>query len=55
MDSPAAAQLGVNRAIFYSEQTGTVEKFRPYSLPDDEWLTWVKRQLRLRSDASSVD
>ncbi|MCH2400971.1 MAG: hypothetical protein MK364_17775, partial [Pirellulales bacterium] len=55
MDSPAAAQLGANRAIFYSEQTGTVEKFRPYSLPDNEWLTWVKRQLRLRGDASSVD
>lgn len=55
MDSPAAAQLGANRAIFYSEQTGTAEKFRPYSLPDDEWLTWVKHQLRQRSDASSVN
>ena len=55
MDSPAAAQLGANRAIFYSEQTGTVEKFRPYSLPDNEWLTRVKRQLLQRSDTSFVD
>ena len=55
MDSPAAAQLGANRAIFYSEQTGTAEKFRPYSLPDDEWLAWVKHQLQQRSDVSSTD
>ena len=52
MDSPAAAQLGTNRAIFYSEQTGTAEKFRPYSLPDDDWLTWVKQQLRQRIRSS---
>ncbi|MFV1964374.1 MAG: FtsK/SpoIIIE domain-containing protein [Pirellulaceae bacterium] len=42
MDSPAASRLGVHRAILYSEEQGQFEKFRPYGLPDGEWVAWVK-------------
>jgi len=31
IDSPAASKLGMHRALLYSEETGTIEPFRPYS------------------------
>jgi hypothetical protein len=46
IDSPAAGKLGLYRALFYSEEKGQPEKFRPYGLPDDAWLEWVKDQLQ---------
>ena len=42
IDIPAASKLGVHRALFYSEDRGQPEKFRPYGLPSEEWLAWVK-------------
>jgi DNA segregation ATPase FtsK/SpoIIIE, S-DNA-T family len=45
IDNPLAAKLGVHRALFSSEEDGRLEKFRPYGLPSDEWLAWVKSQL----------
>ena len=33
IDSPAANTLGFYRALVYSEEQGTLEKFRPYGLP----------------------
>ncbi len=42
IDSPAAGRLGMNRALFYSEEQGKLEKFRPYSLPEDAWLESIK-------------
>lgn len=39
IDSPHAQALGQNRALLYSEETGTFEKFRPYAPPDHEALT----------------
>jgi len=41
VDSPIANQLGFHRAILYSEEQGTLEKFRPYALFDAEWLGQV--------------
>ena len=38
MDSPLASKLGPHRALFYSEDQGKMEKFRPYGLPTLEWL-----------------
>ena len=38
MDGPAASRLGAHRAILFDEDSGRVEKFRPYGLPDGEWL-----------------
>jgi hypothetical protein len=48
MDGPDASRLGVHRAIFYDEAQGRAEKFRPYGLPTEDWLTWVGQQLRSR-------
>lgn len=38
IDGPQASTLGRNRAIYYREDLGVLEKFRPYSLPRAEWL-----------------
>ena len=37
-DSPAASRLGFNRALLFSEEQGTMEKFRPWSFPDRNWI-----------------
>lgn len=49
IDSPAASQLGIHRAILYDEGDGRLEKFRPYGLPSGAWLAWVEQQLHARS------
>jgi hypothetical protein len=38
IDSPQASNLGLYRALLYNEQEGTLETFRPYALPDNEWM-----------------
>ena len=45
IDSPAAAKLGVNRALFYSDERGTIEKFRPYGIPQPEWINEIEKRL----------
>lgn len=45
IDAPVASKLGVHRAFYYSEERGQPEKFRPYALPTEEWLSQVKQQL----------
>jgi S-DNA-T family DNA segregation ATPase FtsK/SpoIIIE len=45
IDSPLGNKLGQNRALLYSEEQGVSEKFRPYALPSDRWLAYVKQQL----------
>lgn len=50
IDSPLANKLGQNRALAYSEEHGTLEKFRPYALPDSEWLERVRESLASRSE-----
>ncbi|MBS0265392.1 MAG: cell division protein FtsK [Planctomycetes bacterium] len=45
IDSPAAARLGANRALLYSDERGTLEKFRPYGLPSADWMTWLQQTL----------
>jgi hypothetical protein len=37
-DDPKASTLGLHRALFYNEQEGHLETFRPYALPAPEWL-----------------
>jgi hypothetical protein len=41
MDSPDASRLGVHRALLFSEEQGTMEKFRPYGPPSDRWLRTI--------------
>jgi S-DNA-T family DNA segregation ATPase FtsK/SpoIIIE len=48
IDSPVAGKLGPHRALFFSEEEGRLEKFRPYGLPTDEWLASIRRQLQGR-------
>jgi S-DNA-T family DNA segregation ATPase FtsK/SpoIIIE len=49
IDSPLANKLGFHRALAYSEEQGIMEKFRPYALPDKNWLEQVSTRLRSRS------
>jgi hypothetical protein len=38
IDNPKASTLGLHRALFFYEQEGHLETFRPYALPGTEWL-----------------
>ncbi len=58
IDSPIASKLGVHRALFYREESGTAEKFRPYGLPSDAWLGFVRGRLTATTEleaATSLD
>ncbi|HYV28107.1 MAG TPA: FtsK/SpoIIIE domain-containing protein [Candidatus Eisenbacteria bacterium] len=44
-DEPKASTLGLHRALFYNEQEGYLETFRPYAMPGDEWIDDTVRQL----------
>jgi DNA segregation ATPase FtsK/SpoIIIE, S-DNA-T family len=46
IDSPAATTLGLHRALFHNEHFGTLETFRPYAMPDGEWLEEVEASFR---------
>jgi DNA segregation ATPase FtsK/SpoIIIE-like protein len=48
IDSPAAGRLGENRALYFNEEQGKTEKFRPYGLPDQEWLDRARDQLHAK-------
>jgi len=45
IDTPTASKLGLHRGLLYLEQEGTLETFRPYGLPDPEWMDEVRRAL----------
>jgi len=45
IDSPVASKLGLHRALFYTEDQGRVEKFRPYGSPQDAWLDEMRQRL----------
>ncbi len=44
IDSPAASKLGPNRAYLLDEYTGATEKFRPYDVPEEQWLRHITRR-----------
>jgi hypothetical protein len=48
LDNPAATRLRQHRGLFASEDLGTIEKFRPYGIPSDEWLKQVSASCRKR-------
>ena len=48
IDTPAASKLGENRALYYSEEANRIEKFRPYGVPELEWLEGVKKRFDVR-------
>ncbi|HTU21757.1 MAG TPA: FtsK/SpoIIIE domain-containing protein [Gemmataceae bacterium] len=51
IDSPAASKLGMHRALFFNEEDGRLDKFRPYGLPSETWLKRVQEQLHARAAA----
>ena len=42
IDTPAASRLGSHRALFWDSSNAKLQKFRPYSIPSQEWLTWIR-------------
>jgi hypothetical protein len=44
-DSPRASLLGLHRALFFNQQQGYLETFRPYALPDSQWVQSAARNL----------
>jgi hypothetical protein len=46
LDTPAASRLRMHRGLFYSDDLGTTEKFRPYGPPSDEWLARVRTSIK---------
>jgi len=55
VDSPIAAKLGPQRAMFVHEETGTLEKFRPYAFPSPEWREKVSAEMRARPQGTPVE
>ncbi|MBI3853852.1 MAG: ATP-binding protein [Verrucomicrobia bacterium] len=45
IDSPKANNLGLHRAIFFNEQEGHLEMFRPYALPENGWIDETGKNL----------
>ncbi|HEV2394480.1 MAG TPA: FtsK/SpoIIIE domain-containing protein [Verrucomicrobiae bacterium] len=45
IDNPKAGLLGLHRALFFNAQEGYLETFRPYALPEREWLEQAGQHL----------
>ena len=48
IDSPAASSLGGNRGLLFSEEKGTIEKFRPWGLPSEAFVAAAGRAMAKR-------
>ncbi|MCW1924630.1 FtsK/SpoIIIE domain-containing protein [Luteolibacter arcticus] len=46
IDSPAAGNLGLHRALLYNEAHGTTETFRPYAEPEGDWWERAAEQMK---------
>src|SRR4030095_16344118 len=54
IDNPKASTLGMHRALYYNEQQGHLETFRPYALPGNDWIEGVEKNLkRLTAEPAS--
>jgi S-DNA-T family DNA segregation ATPase FtsK/SpoIIIE len=51
LDAPHASKLGPNRALFFSEEQNRMEKFRPYSVPSEDFLAGFQDRLSKRMPA----
>jgi hypothetical protein len=49
IDAPAAATLGLHRALFYNDREGHLETFRPYARPGNDWIEQVAAALKTAS------
>jgi DNA segregation ATPase FtsK/SpoIIIE, S-DNA-T family len=46
IDAPNASTLGLHRALLYNDREGSIETFRPYALPGNDWIEDVARQFK---------
>ena len=51
IDSAVASRLGDHRALLYLGEQGTLEKFRPFAPPPEEWLEEITGRLRAGATA----
>ena len=43
IDNPKASALGLHRALYYHEQEGYLETFRPYARPHPDWINQLAK------------
>ena len=55
IDSPSANRLGMYNALLYTAQSGAIEKFRPYTAPDDAFVREIATVLKQRNAAHKDD
>ena len=48
IDAPDAATLGLHRAVLFNEREGSLETFRPYALPGNDWIEEVAAKLAVK-------
>lgn len=48
IESTSAARLGLHRAIFFDEERGAEEKFRPYGLPEGDLVRQLAEEMSRR-------
>jgi DNA segregation ATPase FtsK/SpoIIIE-like protein len=53
LDAPHASKLGPHRAFFASEEQNRIEKFRPYGVPEENYLRRLGEQLAKRHEAAA--
>jgi hypothetical protein len=46
IDAPNASTLGMHRALLYNDREGSIETFRPYALPGNDWIEEVAGQFK---------
>jgi hypothetical protein len=49
IDSPLANKLGPRHGLFYNEEEGVLEKFRPYGIPEASWFGEARQALSVRT------
>jgi hypothetical protein len=54
IDNPKASLLGLHRALYYNQQEGYLETFRPYALPGNDWVEEAGQTLRRLLKAQNV-
>ena len=58
IDSPIASRLGTHRALLHFQESGALEKFRPYGVPTVTWTDWAASHLQKQApleEATDLD
>ena len=54
IDAPDAATLGLHRAVLFNDREGSLETFRPYAPPGNDWLEGVTKKLSADGFSTNV-